>query len=177
MKKNIAVIFAAFVLAGTIIFISPRQPAEAAPQNMNILSPAFPNGGDIPAKYTCDGSNAVPKLDLSDIPQNAKSLALIVDDPDAPNGTFNHWVIWNIDPSVKKIDSSDLAGSTNGKNSAGKNDYIGPCPPSGTHRYFFKVYALDEKINLDNNSKRDDLLQAMEGHILAQGELMGKYER
>lgn len=173
MKKKIIIILitAAFLAVGHSEFV------KAAPATMNITSPAFKAGENIPAKYTCDGSNTIPELDISGVPTETKSIAIIVDDPDATMGTFNHWVIWNIDPSVGKINSSDLGGSTNGKNSAGKNDYVGPCPPSGTHRYFFKVYALDDKISLDQNSVRDDLVRAMEGHIIAQGEMMGKYSK
>ncbi|HLN18605.1 MAG TPA: YbhB/YbcL family Raf kinase inhibitor-like protein [Patescibacteria group bacterium] len=180
MKKNI--LFLALITAALffqpVSILAENRLIQSAPNNMiSVLSPVFPNGGDIPAKFTCDGANAIPELNISDVLPEAKSLAIIVDDPDAPNGIFNHWVIWNIDPSLKKINSSDLGGSTNGRNSAGKNDYVGPCPPNGTHRYFFKVYALDEKLDLDRNSVRDDLVRAMEGHIISQGELMGKYGR
>lgn len=171
MRKFLIILITAALL---VIFVSPTK---AAPKTMDIASPAFKAGENIPAKYTCDGSNAIPELDIANVPLEAKSLAIIVDDPDAPSGNFNHWVIWNIDPSVRKINSSDLSGATNGRNSAGKDGYVGPCPPLGTHRYFFKVYALNDKISLDQNSVRDDLVRAMENHIIAQGELMGKYGR
>jgi len=150
---------------------------------MKITSSVFDNNKQIPSKYTCNGENINPPLAFSDVPESAKSLALISDDPDAPMGTWVHWVAYNIPPSEKgfqenmpkdkKLPNGTLQGITDFK----RIGYGGPCPPSGTHRYFFKLYALDTKLNLDSGVSKKDLLKAMEGHILAQGELMGKYKR
>ena len=137
----------------------------------------------IPAKYTCDGANISPPLKWESVPEGTQSIALICDDPDAPMGTFVHWVIYNI-PATK----SDLAealpsgpklgdGSLQGTNGAGRLGYTGPCPPSGTHRYFFKLYALDKVLDLDSGASKDQLLKAMQGHMLAQGELMGTFSK
>jgi Raf kinase inhibitor-like YbhB/YbcL family protein len=145
---------------------------------MNILvvkSPTFENQKTIPSKYTCDGSNINPPLTIEGIPESTKSLVLIVDDPDAPMGTWDHWVVWNI-PPTDKIQENSKPG-TEGMNSARRNSYSGPCPPSGTHRYFFKAYALDTLLSLTSNSRKKDVENAMKGHILAQGELVGLYSR
>jgi len=145
---------------------------------MKLTSSAFSNNEMIPEKYTCDGENINPPLKIAEIPNEAKSLALIVDDPDAPMGTFNHWVVWNIDTSVEKIDENSLpAGAAEGRNDFGRTSYGGPCPPSGTHRYFFKVFALSEKLNLEPSAQREDLERAMEGRILEKTELVGLYRR
>jgi Raf kinase inhibitor-like YbhB/YbcL family protein len=155
------------------------QPSPAASKSMiKVTSPSFQNEGSISVQYTCDGSNTIPPLNIADVPSNAKSLAIVVDDPDAPSGNFNHWIAWNIDPSTNTIpEGMEPKGAISGKNSAGKVGYVGPCPPAGTHRYFFKVFALDDKISLDENANETDLNQAMNGHIIGQGELMGKYAR
>lgn len=140
-----------------------------------ISSPVFENGGFIPAKYTCDGDDVNPPLDIKGLPTGTKSLVLIVDDPDAPMGTWDHWIVWNI--LVKdRIEENSVPG-VEGVNSFGRHSYGGPCPPSGTHRYFFKVYALDTKLELNPNSKKKDVEKAMKGHVLAQGEIMGRYKR
>lgn len=154
--------------------LAQNQPGQAAPKQMKITSPAFSQGDKIPVKYTCEGENAIPPLEISGAPAEAKSLAIIVDDPDAPRGNFNHWIIWNIEPNTTRIDGMP-AGAVSGKNSGGNTGFVGPCPPMGTHRYYFKVFALDDKINLDTNAIEDDLTSAMNGHIIAQGELMGRY--
>ncbi len=145
---------------------------------INVQSPAFNNGENIPKKYTCDGEGINPPLTISHLPAGTKSLVLIVDDPDAPAGTFTHWALWNISPTVESIGENDTpAGATSGINSAGESDYAAPCPPSGTHRYFFKVYALDTIISLPTNTKINELSQTIEDHILDEGVLMGKYSR
>jgi Raf kinase inhibitor-like YbhB/YbcL family protein len=141
-----------------------------------VKSPAFENNKPIPVKYTCDGDNVNPPLTIEDVPEGTKSLVLIVDDPDAPMGTWNHWVVWNIPPDVRKIEENTVPG-TEGISTSRKHDYSGPCPPYGTHRYFFKVYALDAKLDLTDNSKKKDVEEAMERHILAEGELVGLYRR
>ena len=144
-------------------------------KDLTVKSPAFEHQKTIPSKYTCDGNNINPPLIIEGMPEGAKSLVLIVDDPDAPMGTWDHWVVWNI-PPTDKIQENSKPG-TEGLNSARRNSYSGPCPPSGTHRYFFKVYALDTKLDLNPNSHKKDVEKAMKGHILAKGELVGLYHR
>jgi Raf kinase inhibitor-like YbhB/YbcL family protein len=129
----------------------------------------------IPAKYTCSGSNINPELTIKDIPSEAKSLALIVEDPDAPNGTFDHWIMWNI-PVKEKIEENSVPG-TQGKNGKNENKYMGPCPPSGTHHYHFGIYALGSKLDLPAGTDKKGLLKAMEGNILGKGELVGLYKK
>jgi Raf kinase inhibitor-like YbhB/YbcL family protein len=141
-----------------------------------VKSPAFENNKLIPVKYTCDGDNVNPPLTIEDVPEGTKSLVLIVDDPDAPSGIWNHWVVWNIPPDARKIEENTVPG-TEGISTSRKHNYGGPCPPYGTHRYFFKVYALDAKLDLTANSKKKDVEEAMESHILAEGELVGLYRR
>jgi len=129
----------------------------------------------IPAKYTCDGDNVNPPLTIEGVPEGTKSLVLIVDDPDATTGTFDHWVVWNISPA-SKIEENTVPG-VEGLSSYRKHGYGGPCPPYGTHRYFFKVYALDTKLDLSANSTKKDVEKAVESHVLAEGELVGLYRR
>lgn len=144
---------------------------------MKITSSAFQAGGNIPSKFTCDGANVNPPLHFDQVPAEAKSLALIVDDPDAPGGTFVHCLIWNIDPKTTDIGENSVPpNAVQGKNGFGKSGYGGPCPPSGTHRYYFRVYALDVT-GLKGGSTRADLDRTMQGHIIAQGELMGRYSK
>lgn len=132
----------------------------------------------IPAKYTCDGDNVSPPLVFEDIPPDAKSLALIVDDPDAPGGIFVHWTIWNIQPQTKEIAQGSIPqDAEEGMTDFGRTGYGGPCPPSGTHRYFFKLYALDAELNLPATSRKVGLEQAMEEHLLDQAGLVGLYSR
>jgi len=144
-------------------------------KELTITSSVFENKGFIPARYTCDGEDVNPPLSIDGVPVRTESLVLIVDDPDAPMGTWDHWVVWNI-PSVTKIEENSVPG-TEGLNDFRKLSYGGPCPPSGTHRYYFKVYALDKKLDLPSNSRKRDVEKAMEGHILAKGEIMGLYAR
>jgi hypothetical protein len=144
---------------------------------MKLTSPAFKEGEAIPSEYTCDGNDINPELNIEDVPLETKSLALIMDDPDAPIGTFVHWVIWNIPADIKKIEKGQEPQGIEGKTDYGKIGYGGPCPPSGTHRYFFKVYALDTKLNLEEGSSKQDLLDAMKGHIITEAKLMGRYSR
>lgn len=142
---------------------------------LQVSSPAFTDGGMIPSKYTCDGIDVSPPLQIGHIPENAVCLALIVDDPDAPGGEWVHWVAWNI-PVTSLIRENELHGAE-GTNDFKVRDYRGPCPPSGTHRYIFKVYALDALIDLPGRSRKFHLEKAMGGHILAYGELTGIYQR
>jgi len=141
---------------------------------MKLTSPAFQHESNIPSDYTCDGADKIPPLAIADVPPEAKSVALIMDDPDAPVGTWDHWIMWNIPPDTKQIDRP-LA--VVGKNSWGRTDYGGPCPPSGTHRYFFRLYALDILLEIPAGSAKSALKAAMEGHILAEATLMGTYQR
>jgi len=144
-------------------------------KELTITSPAFKSNKSIPPKYTCDGDDVNPPLNIEGTPKETKSLALIVDDPDASKGTWDHWIVWNI-PPTNKIQENSVPG-TEGLNDFRKHSYGGPCPPSGTHRYFFKVYALDTKLDLDPNSRKKDIEKAMKDHILAKGELVGLYSR
>jgi len=142
------------------------------------LTSVFDSSEEIPAKYTCNNQNINPPLEWHDLPKNTQSLVLIVDDPDAPGGTWTHWLIWNIDPYVNIINENSVpAGAIEGINSSGKNIYDGPCPPSGTHHYFFRLYALDTTLNLNNNTERNALIKAMDGHVLDYSELMGIYKK
>ena len=146
---------------------------------MNIQSSDFENGKEIPSKFTCDGEGINPSLIISDVPVGAKSLALIMDDPDATRGvTWDHWVMWNIAPDTTEIKENTVpAGAVQGENSWPKNEYGGPCPPNNSHRYFFKLYALDTVLDLSKTSQSKDLVEVMQGHILAETELMGIYQR
>jgi len=145
---------------------------------LKISSPAFGSNGHIPGLYTCDGKDVNPALVIENVPDGAKSLALIVDDPDATAGTWVHWVLWNIDPKLKEIKADSVPSkSVQGKNDFGKNNYGGPCPPSGTHRYFFRLYALDTLLNLSPDSTKYGLEKAMKGHVLSEGQIVGLYKR
>jgi hypothetical protein len=146
---------------------------------MRMISKAFGGEETIPKKYTCEGANVNPPLTMLDVPPNAKSLALICDDPDAPVGTFVHWVVWNVNPVTREIKEGAKDIGMEGITDFRTIGYGGPCPPRGhgPHRYFFKLYALDSTIALKPGSSKKDLEKAMEGHILAKAELMGTYER
>jgi Raf kinase inhibitor-like YbhB/YbcL family protein len=152
---------------------------------MKIKSEAFENATKIPNQFTCDGDGFNPHLSFEGVPENAKSLALIVDDPDIPDAVKNsygiqvwdHWVVFNIPPGVKGIEENSAPNGIVGKNTGEENRYGPPCPPDREHRYFFKLYALDTVLDISPNSKAQDLMNAMEGHILEKAELMGVYER
>ena len=144
---------------------------------MKLTSPAFQHNSMMPSEFTCDGSNINPALNISDVPANALSLALIVDDPDAVVGVWDHWIVFNMPPSTRQIAQNSQPEGAAGKNSGGRNSYQGPCPPSGTHRYFFKLYALDTKLNLPEGSNKKQIESAMQNHILAKAELIGLYKR
>lgn len=150
---------------------------------ITVTSSAFTEGSMIPLKYTCDGEDVSPPLSFNGVPPEAKSLALISDDPDAPMGTWVHWVLYNLPPGTKSlpenIPGAEILkdGSRHGVTDFGRFGYGGPCPPGGTHRYFFKVYALDKMLALSGRTSKKDVETAMKGHILAEGQLMGKYKR
>ena len=151
--------------------------------SISLSSTAFAAGASIPADYSCKGRSVSPPLAWSNAPAGTGSFALIVDDPDAPLGTFIHWVIYNIPASSRGLpeavptNGQSADGTRQGNNGAGRVGYTGPCPPSGTHRYFFKLYALDKVLDLSSGADKDQLLKAMQGHILAQGELMGTFSK
>lgn len=140
-----------------------------------VVTSVFNNHETIPVKYTCDGEDVNPPLSISGIPASAKSLAIIIDDPDAPGKIWVHWVVWNI--SVTNRIKENTVPGKEGLNDFKRNAYGGPCPPSGVHRYFFKVYALDKELNLTEETTKHQLEAAMKGHIVASGELIGLYSR
>jgi Raf kinase inhibitor-like YbhB/YbcL family protein len=144
-------------------------------KTMRVKCASFENMDLIPERYTCSGKDINPELIISNIPERTKTLALIMEDPDALNETFDHWLMWNI-PVAEKIEENSAPG-VQGKNGRGKNEYMGPCPPTGTHHYHFKVYALDSELELDENSDKAALLKAMEGHILQECETIGLFEK
>lgn len=168
-----------FTGAGRDKYFPKVTPAPTkTPQNMKLTSTAFANEEKIPVQYTCDGSKVNPPLAITGAPEGTKSLAMIVDDPDAPMGTFTHWVIWNIDAGTTQIASGGIPEkSIEGINSAGRTGYTPPCPPSGSHRYFFTLFALDITVGLDGKAKKVELETAMKGHILEQTNLIGSYGR
>lgn len=156
---------------------SPETPFNSA-RNMKIESSAFAHNELISPKYTCDGENINPPLRISEVPEEAKSLVLIMDDPDAPGGTWVHWTVWNIAPSTREIPERSVpAGAVEGMTSFGRTGYGGPCPPSGTHRYFFKLFALDTTLESSPSLGARELEEVMSGHILAEGEFVGLYQR
>lgn len=145
---------------------------------MKLTSPAFINNGELPAKYTCDGQGINPPLKIAEIPASTQSLVLIFDDPDAVSGTYVHWTVWNIPAEAMNIPEHDVPNnSVQGLTSAGTNSYVPPCPPSGIHRYTFKVYCLDTKLNLPTDSDVNYLEKAMQGHILDSAQIIGLYQR
>ncbi|MFA6098297.1 MAG: YbhB/YbcL family Raf kinase inhibitor-like protein [Patescibacteria group bacterium] len=144
---------------------------------MRLTSPHFNNNKSIPSRFTCEGENINPRLEIYDVPETAKSLVLIMEDPDATIGIFDHWLIWNMPVDQSGIGENSTPPGIQGVNSAGKNGYIGPCPPTGEHRYFFNLYALDTNISLDRTTGKARLHQAMSGHIVAQTQLIGRYKR
>ena len=191
MRNRSLIIGCAFLM---LMFLScaKRQPIAQPPatntpkedkMEIKLTSTAFQEGQPIPRTYTCDGVNVSPPLEWSGVPKTAKTLSVICDDPDAPAGTWVHWVLYNLPannigivesmPATEKL----LAGGFQGANDFGKIGYGGPCPPSGTHHYFFKIYALDGELPLQAGATKAELLRAMEGHILLQGQLMGTYKR
>ncbi len=169
------------VLALLIASCSGEGDVETTPVNLNIQlnSTAFSEGGNIPVEHTCDGANVSPHLWWSGLPSGTRSMAIVVDDPDAPGRTFVHWVLYNIPSNLGEIaPGTPPAAAQQGRNDFGNTGYGGPCPPRGApHRYFFKIYALDEMLELEPGLAKEELLDAMDGRILAQGQLMGRYER
>jgi hypothetical protein len=204
MKKPVSIIYVVFalsticvisVLVGFIVMAldrSDENPSMEEDQNtpeadmaLQLTSDAFANGQSIPAKYSCIGKNISPALAWNEPPAGTQSFALIVDDPDAPGRTWVHWVLFNIPADMRNLQEDLPITGKNvdpnavyvGKNSWGDLGYGGPCPPSGTHRYFFKLYALDTTISLLPGATKEQVLKEMEGHILAQAELMGTFSK
>lgn len=166
------------ILAGAFaIALAAIASFAAGGAKMKITSSAFQEGANIPSKFTCDGADTSPPLQIADVPSDAKTLALITDDPDAPSGLFTHWTVWNIPVQTGSIGEGSVPKGVQGINDFGKSGYGGPCPPSGTHRYYFKIFALDRDLDLPFGAKRDQLDAAMKGHVIAQGQLMGRYSR
>ena len=157
--------------------------SKTTPMTLTITSSAFKESTGIPGEFTCDGLGINPPLEFHGIPTETESLVLVMDDPDVPttikadDGVFDHWVVFNIDPSVSKIGTGEQIQGTLGVNGTSKTGYIGPCPPNGEHRYFFKLYALDRKLNLKEGASKTSVLEAAEGHIIEEAELMDRYER
>jgi Raf kinase inhibitor-like YbhB/YbcL family protein len=187
-----------FAICATLLLLLSATVATASPANSNttsaanggksmslsISSPSFSSGGDIPKKFTCDGADVSPQLAWTESASGTKSFALLVDDPDAPVGNWNHWALWNLPASARGLpervskEASLPDGTQQGKNDFHKTGYNGPCPPPGKpHRYYFKLLALDTKLELKPGSSKRELEAAMKGHILAQAEWMGRYAR
>ncbi|MBC7946309.1 MAG: YbhB/YbcL family Raf kinase inhibitor-like protein [Chitinophagaceae bacterium] len=148
---------------------------ETITTKLIIHSPVFGHNGHIPFQYTCEGENYNPPIEVEDMPPGTKTLAVIMEDPDAPKGTFDHWIVWNLPPNEAIFERSNQG--MNGTNSFGNTGYGGPCPPSGTHRYYFRIFALDTELTLPAGAGKQDLKDAMDGHILAKGEIMGRYKK
>lgn len=140
-----------------------------------VKSSAFEDGAEIPEKYTCNGDDMIPPIEISGVPSGAKSLALIMEDPDAPKGTWYHWIKWNMPPDTKQIDEGEEPIGVSGEGTEGNLSYEGPCPPSGKHSYIWNVYALDVILELDEGSSKKQLDKAMDGHIIGEGKLLGVY--
>lgn len=174
MKK--IMIIGSFIMLGSVGYAVNNK-------KFSISSPEFKNYGAIPSEYTCDGKDVSPQLQWQNAPQETKSFALICDDPDAPGGTFVHWVLFNIPATTTTLSQGVAAhevlsdGARQGMTSFGKVGFGGPCPPHGEHRYFFKIYALDTMLDLPAGSGKEQVLKAMKGHIKAQAELVGTYKR
>jgi Raf kinase inhibitor-like YbhB/YbcL family protein len=188
--KEMKLLFILLIIIIVSIFLhyqkNKKQPLKSSQvlnnnqsKNMKILSPIFKDGGNIPPKYTCDQEGTSLPVEFSGVPAEAKSLVLIMDDPDAPMaGGFVHWVVFNIDPKTSEIGENIKPESgIEGTGSSGKNGYVPPCPPSGAHHYHFKLYALDSELNLNGSAKREDVEKAMEGHIIDRAEIIGLYQR
>lgn len=186
MKQSTFGIFVLFIIAAlasifvVIRFVKPITPLNT--QRMQLESPVLQNNGKIPALYTCDGKNGNPPLVFKDVPASAKSLALVIDDRDVPktlrpDGVWDHWVVWNIQPTVKGFPENAAPPGILGKSTGGTVGYETPCPPDGEHRYNFTLYALDTILPLQYGATKNELLESMKGHILEQALLVGTYKR
>lgn len=183
MKKTSLILLVIAIASVGWWFIKQQSTIEATltpmPSNtMKLTSSAFSHNGPIPKEYTCDGAGEHPPLQFSGVPPEAQSLVLIVDDPDAPRGTWTHWLVWNIDPKTIDIKAGEVPpGAMQGKTSSGENHWGPPCPPSGTHHYHFKLFALDEALSIATSAEQKELETALSGHVLDQSELVGLYAR
>ena len=185
MLKKIFILIIPFILLYSFQSKDQTNSVTIGGKNMEIkiTTRAFVPGGKIPGKYTCDGLDVSPPLAWTSVPEGTKTFALICDDPDAPMGTWVHWVLFNLPADIQELPENipperELeSGAKQGMNDFRKIGYGGPCPPGGTHRYYFKIYALDTELDLEVGATKRELLKAMEGHILAEGQLMGRYER
>jgi len=191
MQKKIGLVLTTFLVIGILLYtvvnrsgknevlqIANNVQESIIEEDMKFASSVFNDQGMIPSKYTCDGENISPGLVIKDVPQGTQSLALIVDDPDALSSDWAHWLVWNIEVGTYEIDEGQVPqNSVQGLNDFGNNGYGGPCPPSGTHRYQFKLYALDVKLDLNESSKKEELIKAIDGHVLGQVFLTGLYQR
>ena len=167
----------AIIISAVAVTLAMLASVATGGANMKITSSAFQQGGNIPSKYTCDGADTSPPFQIANAPASAKSLVLIVDDPDTPTGLFTHWIAWNIPAETNAIAEGSTPQGVQGTNDFGKSGYGGPCPPAGTHRYYFKILALDRELDLPPGSRRTQLDAAVKGHVVAQGELMGRYSK
>jgi len=183
MQKQILVVIVFFFLSLGLFYavkvFVPKPENNINFNNMKIISSVFEDGNFLPAKYTCDGQSINPPLEFVDVPVGAKSLALLIDDPDAPVGDWVHWLVWNINPDNLKIEEGAVPlGAKEGKTSFGENKYGGPCPPSGIHGYVFKAYALDMVFDdLSQNTDKQKFLKLIEDHVVDFAKLTGKYSR
>ncbi len=189
MPKSLIAALVIITLAATAAYLkllSPSITIKSTPTtnkiinpttNMKLTSSSFNNNESIPAQYTCDGENINPPLTISDIPENTKSLTLILDDPDAPSGTWDHWIVFNIPSDTRDIAQGQEPPGIHGIDTARNTNYKGPCPPDREHRYFFKLYALDTQLDLPAGVSKKQVETAMNGHILSQTELIGRYQR
>ncbi len=175
---NYKIVVILFLLSSVFIVPSVVGKEMVEKNTLTVSSQVFKNNSSIPSKYTCDGKNVNPPLFIKHVPAGAKSLALIVDDPDAPAGIWVHWVLWNIHPETKEIRENSVPnGAQQGLNDFRQQPYSGPCPPSGTHRYIFKLYALDTILTLSPHATKTDLEKSMKGHIIEQAHITGLYKR
>ena len=191
--KAILFIIAIVIIIGSFViaFSNPREEVEIdenttelnnsnnqeSMDTLKLASTSFENNGKIPSRHTCDGEGISPELSISGIDENVKSLVLIMDDPDAPTGTWDHWIKFNISTSTTEIKEGTEPDGISGIGTSGNKDYHGPCPPDREHRYFFKLYSLDTELDLKEGATKKQVEEAMEGHILQQTELIGLYER
>jgi Raf kinase inhibitor-like YbhB/YbcL family protein len=181
VSRGTVILLTTACLAGAALALA-AAPQKGGRVSLQVSSKAFSAGGTVPKRNTCDGENLSPPLAWSETPSGARSIALIADDPDAPGGTFTHWLVFNLAPQTQSLPEGASAslpgGGIQGRNGFGKVGYGGPCPPPGKpHRYFFRVFALDNTLQLKAGASREEIEKAMQGHVLAQGEIMARYGR
>jgi len=180
MGRKAIVLFLIFLPFAFLYYYKHQinQKEKITQSTMKLTSPAFKNQSFIPSRYTCDGENINPPLLIDQVPNSAQSFVLIVDDPDAPGGNWVHWLVWNIPPKAREIkEGKKIKGALEGFNDFHQKGYGGPCPPSGIHHYQFKIYALDQLLDLPPTTSKEELLKATSGHIIDQDMLVGLYQR